>query len=306
MFNRLRRLKRSALQLLRNQRTLDDIKFNQGYLLSSLQSPDGSLPLNNFEFKIFSQWGEDGIIQYLVNNLDVVNHTFIEFGVEDFFESNCRFLMMKDQWQGFVIDGSVKKINYLKESDLYWRYRLSAKASFITSENISSILACSGFSKQLGLLSIDIDGNDYHILEALHDWYPSILVVEYNDIFGWKRPVSVPYDPGFVRSAKHFSNQYWGANLPAFYYLANQRGYGLVGTNSAGTNAFFVRRELLNSSVREVTLDSCVREASFRDSKDEVGNFTFLSGPSRALPISSMPLIDVMSRHYLTVGDLND
>ena len=116
MFTRLRRLKRSALQLLRNQRTLDDIKFNQGYLLSSLQSPDGSLPLNNFEFKIFSQWGEDGIIQYLVNNLDIANHTFIEFGVEDFFESNCRFLMMKDQWQGFVIDGSVKKINSLKKA----------------------------------------------------------------------------------------------------------------------------------------------------------------------------------------------
>lgn len=299
-------MKRSALQLLRNQRTLDDIKFNQGYLLSSLQSPNGSLPLNNFEFKVFSQWGEDGIIQYLVNNLDIVNHTFIEFGVEDFFESNCRFLMMKDQWQGFVIDGSVKKINFLKESDFYWRYRLCAKASFITSENISSTLACSGFSKELGLLSIDIDGNDYHILQALHDWFPSILVVEYNDIFGWNRPVSVPYDPFFVRSAKHYSNQYWGANLPAFCYLANQRGYALVGTNSAGTNAFFVRRELLNSSVREVPLQSCIREASFRDSKDRAGNFTFLSGTSRALPISSMPLIDVCSGEMLTVADLND
>ena len=169
MFTRLRRLKRSALQLLRNQRTLDDIKFNQGYLLSRLHSSDGSLPLNNFEFKVFSQWGEDGIIQYLVNNLDTVNHTFIEFGVEDFFESNCRFLMMKDQWQGFVVDGSVKKINYLKESDLYWRYRLCAKphSSLL---KIFFCLACSGFSKQLGLLSIDIDGNDYHILQALHDW----------------------------------------------------------------------------------------------------------------------------------------
>lgn len=306
MFTKLRRLKRSAIQLLRSQRILDDIKFNQGCLLSSLQVPDGSVPLSKHEFKVFSQWGEDGIIQYLVNNLEVVDHTFIEFGVEDFSESNCRFLMMKDQWKGFVIDGSEKNINILKDSDLYWRYRLKAVASFVTCENISSVLGSSGFSRELGLLSIDIDGNDYHILQALQDWRPSILVVEYNDIFGWQRPVSVPYDPAFVRSDKHYSNQYWGANLPAFCYLANQRGYALVGTNSAGTNAFFVRRELLNSSVCEVTLHSCIREASFRDSKDKAGNFTFLSGASRALPISSMPLIDVRSREFLTVGDLNN
>src|SRR5688572_4954960 len=95
-------------------RELDDIKINQGRILSELNARKQASPLDAYEFKVFSQWGEDGIIQFLTSSLQIKNRTFIEFGVEDFFESNCRFLLMKDNWSGFVMDGSARNIERLR------------------------------------------------------------------------------------------------------------------------------------------------------------------------------------------------
>jgi hypothetical protein len=303
----IKKLKNSFLQipyLFQINRRLDYLQINQGRILSKLNNDLHATELGDYEFKIFSQWGEDGILQHLINCLEIKNKTFIEFGVENFYESNCRFLLMKDYWSGFVIDGSEANISSLKKSYFYWQYQLNCIASFITRENVNSLLSLSKFDTEVGILSIDIDGVDFHVLEALSNWRPSILIVEYNDVFGFDRPVSVPYDPEFVRRKKHWSNQYWGANLPAFIYLSNQRGYALVGTNKVGSNAFFVRRELLNDRVEEVSLASCRRETSFRDSRDPKGNLTFLSGFERSKAIFDLPLLDIETNQMLKVGDL--
>jgi hypothetical protein len=304
MFNRLNRVAEALPRLLKLDRHIDAIKINQGRILTQMQRPDATRPLWQHEFKVFSQWGEDGIIQFLVNHLEIANRTFIEFGVEDFAESNCRFLLMKDYWSGFVIDGSEKNIARLRASYFFWQHQLTPKASFITRENVAALLDESGFDKELGILSVDIDGVDYHVLEALGQWRPAILIVEYNEAFGTQRPVTVPYDPMFVRQKKHVSNQYWGANLPAFCHLASQRSYALVGVNGVASNAFFVRRDLLNEHVREVSLHSCSRQANFRDSRGANGELTFLSGSSRALAMADMPVVDVATGDCLTVGAL--
>jgi hypothetical protein len=212
---------------------------------------------------------------------------------------------MKDYWHGFVIDGSEKNISNLRSSYYYWQHQLACKAAFITRENVADLLDESGFDKRLGILSVDIDGVDYHVLEALDQWFPSILIVEYNDAFGNQRPVTVPYDPVFVRWQKHSSNQYWGANLPAFCHLANKRGYALVGINGVASNAFFVRRDLLNEHVREVCVASCGRQASFRDSRDTKGRLTFLSGRARATAMADMPVINVVTGETIAVGEIN-
>jgi hypothetical protein len=292
--------------LIKSDRQFEEIKINQGLILSQLNSAKQSKRLADYEFKVFSQWGEDGIIQFLVSNLEIRNQTFIEFGVEDFFESNCRFLMMKNNWAGFVIDGSSKNIERLKSSYFYWKYNLQSKTSFITSENINSILDESGFEKDLGILSVDIDGVDYYVLNELERWMPSILIVEYNGIFGFSRPVSVPYDASFYRGNKHYSNLYYGANLPAFLHLANRKGYALVGINSVGSNAFFVRRDLLNDKVCEVTLEESYKNSSFRESRDVKGALTYLSGNARRQPIADLPLMDVITGETLRVRDLGD
>ena len=302
-------LKRSiaaVTRLMKVNRRLDEIAVNQGLILSELRRHHPSHSLTDYEFKVFSQWGEDGILQYLTSNLEIAHRTFIEFGVEDFHESNCRFLMTKDLWQGYVIDGSPANIARLEASDFFWKHPLTAKASFITRENVAALLEESGFDKDLGILSVDIDGVDYFVLEALAAWRPRILVVEYNGVFGGSRAVSVPYSADFQRSARHPSNLYYGASLAAFNHLATARDYALVGVNSVGSNAFFVRRELLNSRVRETNLADCYRTSCFREGRDADGRLSFLSGVQRRQPIAQMPLVDVVSGELLIVSDLGD
>jgi hypothetical protein len=302
MLNKMHRIADSLPRLLTLDRRIDEMKINQGRMLAQMQRPMPGLPLWHHEFKVFSQWGEDGIIQYLVKHLRIDHQTFIEFGVEDFSESNCRFLLVKDHWRGFVIDGSEENMRRLRAAPWFWQTQLQAKASFITRENIASILEESGFDKALGILSVDIDGVDWHVLKALDAWRPAILIVEYNEVFGYERAVTVPYDAQFVRSAKHPTNIYYGASLPAFASLAHERGYALVGTNGVASNAFFVRRELLNDAVREVALAECARPAAFRESRGLSGELTFLAGSDRARAIAEMPLLDVERGEFTTVG----
>jgi len=300
----LRRISSTVSRLARIDRQLDHISVNQGCLLAELNRAKSSTRLADYEFKVFSQWGEDGIIQFLVANLAISKRTFIEFGVEDFSEANCRFLMMKDRWSGFVIDGSAKNINRLRSSHDYWRHSLQARAAFVTRENIGEILEQSGFAKDVGILSLDIDGVDYHVLSALASWRPSILIVEYNAVFGQRRAVSVPYDPGFQRASKHRSNLYYGASLPAFHALLSGRAYALVGVNTAGSNAFFVRKDLLNDVVTEVSVAECFRDSDFREGRDADGQLTFATGNARRVPIADLPLIDVLTGVMLRINDL--
>lgn len=291
-------------RLLVIDRSLDQIKINQGLILSQLNLNKSHSRLADYEFKVFSQWGEDGIIQHLTRNLEIKNKTFIEFGVEDFFESNCRFLLQKDYWRGFVIDGASRNIDRLKGSHFHWKYSLEALCSFITRENAHQLLSHSGFDSEIGILSVDIDGVDYFVLEKLSEWKPRILIVEYNALFGSKRAVSVPYSAEFVRGQRHCSNLYYGASLPAFVHLAEAMGLALVGVNGAGSNAFFVRRELLNEKVREISVFECFQESSFREGRDKKGNLTYESGNARLTSISQLPLIDVISGESLLVKDL--
>ncbi len=300
----LSRLKPLMDFLLRSDRHSETVLINQGRVLAQMNAGVKSDVLSDYEFKIFSQWGEDGILQFLTSAIQIDHKMFIEFGVEDFKESNCRFLMMKDHWRGFVIDGSKANVERIKNSYFCWQYNLQAFNGFITPENIDRILTDGGMPKNLGILSVDIDGVDYYVLEALKDWSPSIIIVEYNGLFGKDLPVSVPLDAAFQRNKAHFSNHYYGAGLGAFVHLASQRNYALVGVNSAGSNAFFVRRDLINDAVAEVSLDACFRPTFFNEGRDEKGKLSYKSGAARREVIAHLPLFNVATGETIKVGDL--
>lgn len=271
----------------------DEIKLNQGLILSRMNEALQSTDLRDYEFKVFSQWGEDGIIQHLTKVVPIADRSFIEFGVEDFHESNCRFLLMKDNWRGFVIDGASANIKALKKAHFYWRRRLAAAHARITRENINALLARSGFGPDLGLLSIDLDGADYHVLEAIGGYRPRILICEYNALFGPHRNITIPYDPGFARTEAHYSNLYWGASLGAMTQLASRKGYQLVGANSAGNNAFYVRRDLMNEGLQALTVEQAYAPACFRESRDEQGRLTHLDAADALALIAGLPVLDI-------------
>jgi hypothetical protein len=271
---------------------IDELKINQGLILSVLNETRNSTNLADYEFKVFSQWGEDGIIQYLSKAIEMKHKTFIEFGVESFMEANCRFLLMKDNWSGYVIDRSSSNIAILKNSYFYWKYQIDAVNAFVTKDNINDLLAKSCFDEDLGILSIDIDGNDYFILEAINTVRPRILICEYNAVLG-ARKISIPYDQDFFRTRKHYSNLYWGASLSAITFLANRKGYSLVGTNSSGCNAFFVRDDLLNEKVKVLTADQAFLPSTIRQSRDKQGNLSYLAGDDRLKVIKGLRVVNV-------------
>lgn len=146
--------------------------------------------------------------------MDVPSKTFIEFGVVDYSEANMRFLLMNNNWSGMVINGSEENISKLRKWELFWKYDLTIVDKFITRDNINEIITNAGFSGNIGILSVDIDGNNYWVLCAIKCIKPCILICEYNNTFGEK--VTIPYYEDFYRTNSHYSNLYWGASLGAF------------------------------------------------------------------------------------------
>ena len=255
------------------------------------------------EFQVFSQWGEDGIIELLRNKIEVTTKSFVEFGVQDYRESNTRYLLVNDNWSGLVIDGSLENIEYIKKDPIYWKYNLKAECAFITKENINHLLEKSGVGGEVGLLSIDIDGNDYWVWQSIDAVNPSIVVCEYNSLWGPTRSVTTPYDASFVRTQKHYSDLYYGASIKALSELGLSKGYSLVGSNSAGNNAFFVRRDLLGDLLPIAPEEAWVK-SNFRESKDCSGKLTYLGFEDRRELISEMPLVDLHTMQTIRVRDL--
>ncbi len=246
------------------------------------------------EFRVFSQWGEDGIIQYLVNNVPIKNKIFVEFGVENYTESNTRFLLTNNVWSGLVIDGSSENIAYIKNDPIYWASNLKAEHAFITRDNINDLIRSNGINGDIGILSIDIDGNDYWVWEAIECIQPRIVISEYNSLFGSKSRVTTPYDPSFVRDKAHFSKVYYGASIAALCELADKKGYSLVAGNSAGNNVFFVKDEFVGN-LKVLNIDEAFRCSRFREYHDETGNLTFDDFETRRSKIQHLDLYDLES-----------
>ena len=292
---------RSLKQALRNMllpraflREFESMRLTQGRLFSAVNAANPSRSIRDCEFRVFSQFGEDGIIQRLIQTVPITHRTFIEFGVEDFAESNCRFLLMNNNWRGFVLDSSERAVASMRSTSWYWKHDLRAACAMLTRDNINDQLRASGFPRDLGLLSIDVDGVDYWLFEAITAFEPRILIVEYNATFGDERAITVPYHPAFSRRAQHYSDMYYGASLAALAHLADQRGYALVGTESAGVNAFFVRRDVLGDwpalSVREAYSPCYVRQSRNRE-----GVLDFLDPEGRRAAIAGLPVVNVLT-----------
>jgi hypothetical protein len=260
--------------------------------------------LSAVEFRVFSQWGEDGIIEWLVSHVPVPNTRFIEFGVENFSEANCRFLLEHRNWKGLVMDGSERNMAALKSSRLAWMYDLTAMPAFVSAENINTLIEEAGFAGPLGLLSIDIDGNDYWVWKAITAIDPAIVVCEYNPILGDTRPLVVPYDREFRRDKGHYSHLYFGCSVTALQRLAIEKGYSFLGTNANGINAFFVKNELA-SAVLPLLKARKAFPSRHRDSRNRDGTLSYAGGLDRFHLIEDMPVIDVDTGETLLLRDVD-
>jgi hypothetical protein len=290
------------------QRSVDALRVDARqtrFALASIQAVRAreARSLREAEFKGYSQFGEDGIIQWLIARVPIASRNFVEFGVEDYRESNTRFLLEHDGWSGLILDGGTAHIRFVQDMGLAWRGVIDAQSAFVTAENVNELLSAQPVDT--GLLSIDVDGMDYWILSAISVIRPRIVICEYNSLFGPVAPVSVPYLASFDRTTAHHSTLYFGASISAIAHWAGEHGYRLVGSTAQGVNAVMVRDDvagvLPNLSGPEAWVETPVRQA-----RDTSGTLTYLSGsgPQRAL-IADLPLVDVISGSTLAVADLD-
>ncbi len=260
--------------------------------------------LSEIEFKVFSQWGEDGIIDWLVNKFSEIPKIFVEIGTEDYTESNTRFLLLNKNWDGYLIEANKKDVEKIKKQRIYWQHNLKIQNTFVNSDNINNIIKKMNISRNIGLLSIDIDSVDYWVLKKLNSLNPSIIICEYNSIFGVKKSLTVPYKKEFSRAQEHYSNLYFGASIKAFENLLKKKDYFLVGTNSAGNNAFFMKKKYF-SKLSKVIMRKNIYKSKFRESRDKNGKLSFLDKKKSLNLIGNKNIIDLKDNIKKKINEIN-
>ena len=260
--------------------------------------------LGDAGFSVYSQYGEDGIVEWLCQRLSLSAPQFVEFGVADYKESNTRFLLKNRNWRGLVMDSSGENVDAIHRDEIYWQHNLTAVCAFVTRDNINALLSRSGLSGTIGMLSIDIDGNDYWVWEALNVIDPDIVICEYNAVLGDTHPIVVPYRDDFVRTVAHPSGLYFGASIRALEVLAIKKGYRLLGSTQAGNDAFFVRTGLFGGVESKVN-DTQARPSLFRESRGAKGQLTHLGGTQRLEAISHLDVMDVLTGDVIVLGTID-
>ena len=203
------------------------------------QNPQCLIP---FGSKVYSQSDEDGIIREIFNRIGVTNKIFVEFGIGNGLENNSLALLF-DQWQGLWIDASSKSVNNISKyfHEIIEKGQLKIVKSFIAKENINELISAKIDADEIDLLSVDIDGNDYYIIDAITCISPRLIVVEYNAKF----TPPILYCMDYNATHRWEKDDCFGASLKFFEVNLEKKGYYLVGCNLSGVNAFFVRKDLV-------------------------------------------------------------
>lgn len=243
------------------------------------------LPLPTFddvEFRAYSQFGEDGILLYIFSLVETTNKKCVEICGGGGYDNTAN-LIINHGWNGLFFEGSESHIQrgrqfYARCADTkVWPPKLVQ--SWVTTENVNALITEHGFSGEIDLLSLDMDGVDYWIWDAIECISPRIVVLEYNGVWGPEVAVTIPYQRDFVadnnnvsrlqyhgrRVANTFAGKqiadrvdnYFGASLAAFVKLGKKKGYRLVGCERYGFNAFFIRSDIANEVLPTVLAEDC-------------------------------------------------
>ncbi len=260
--------------------------------------------LKEVEFSVFSQWGDDGIINWLIQNIPIKNKVFLEIGTEDYIESNTRFLLKYRNWNGYIIEGNKDHVKNIKKQTVHWKYDLNVCQKFITKENINNTIKSLNLKSEIGLLSLDIDGIDYWIWKELKVIKPIIFVCEFNSVFGDLNHITVPYKKDFNRTKFHYSNLIYGASLKAFISISNKKGYKFVGTNSNGVNAYFVKKNYYKYIKNKITkIKSYI--SKHRESRDKNYKKNFIRNLERYEKIKKVDLVDLNRNKKIKLNNYN-
>lgn len=227
---------------------------------------EGAIPsIKDTGYRVFSQFEEDGKLLFIFSILGMKNKTFVEIGSDDGVNSNSANLYFNFGWHGLFIDGNNLSIKrgrrFFAKYPHPWFYKPKFICSKVTRENVNELIE-EHYSGEIGLLSIDIDGNDYWVWDAITAVEPQVVIIETHNEFGMNNIV-VPYDADYFYPGKH--PVYHGASPVAMTKLASKKGYRLVGANELGFNFIFVKKGLAEKELPEVTVESVLTHPSLEE-----------------------------------------
>jgi hypothetical protein len=225
------------------------------------QSKSPPLKFKDVGLRVHSQHEEDGILLFIFALIGSTNKKCVEICAGDGIECNTANLIINHRWIGLLCDGSPKNIKraktfYANNKDTqFWPPTIIQE--WLTKDNINDIVERNGFKGEIDLLSLDVDGVDYWLWQALSSVSPRVVVLEINHLWGPEASMTVPYRDDFVAEFTQYGSDYAGASLAAFVKLGREKGYRLVGTNAIATNAFFVRNDVAHDWLPEVDAKTC-------------------------------------------------
>ncbi len=228
---------------------------------SAISGAAGNLPsFRDAGFRVYSQSDEDGLLLFIFSLLGIRTRLLVDIACGSPRGANATNLILNWGFHGLLVEADGKIV---RENEIFYKNHPETLAfpprivnAWITAENINNIISKNGFSGEIDLLSLDVDGIDYWLWDSLQAVSPRVVLVEYQDCFLADEAVTVPYSPDFNRFKYH--RDYFGASLAAFVKLAQQRNYRLVGCNRYGYNAFFVRNDLTSEGLPAVDPSSCL------------------------------------------------
>lgn len=196
--------------------------------------------LHAFEHSVYSQNGEDGVIQEIFRRIKAPNQTFVEVGVGDGWENNTLFLHTLG-WRGSWLDANPAFVsNIIDILPPHLAGSLTHLVAMVTKENAAELLVTLDTPQEPDLMSLDLDQNTHHIWQALSEYRPRLIVIEYNADL----PPSVDWEVNYDPDKSWDGSLNYGASLKALERRGHQFGYRLVHCEFSGVNAFFVRNDL--------------------------------------------------------------
>jgi hypothetical protein len=243
-----------------NSSELQCLLKNQYRLLKSLCKPSDMPSLDDVGFKAFSQFEEDGILLYIFFVIGTTNKRVVEICAGNGRECMSANLIINHGWEGLLFDGDIENVNsgmdFYRKHPSTFLYPPIFKQAWLTAENVNELIKSNGFSGEIDLLSLDIDGNDYWVLKAITSLNPRLIICETNDVIPSNLALTIPHNPNFCyKNLPEDKHDFRSASLLAMKKLCSEKGYRLIGSHRYGFNVIFMRNDIGLDYFPEVSIE---------------------------------------------------